>query len=170
MQKVERDSTSASFSPICRIIFVAWRCCALREQGGHVVHSKAYVIVHLTRWKPHNGGKTESRYLRTSCCPLECNIMTWSVLMTSMDDFNSRLYSKPVASNHRDPSVHSSSALARDASCWSTLSSPSMNWYLDWAIIRAIYETFHISLHSKSSSDLSRFKLFVIGGLSLEYF
>lgn len=38
--------------------------------------------------------------------------------MTSMDDFNSRLYSKPVASNHRDPSVHSSSALARDASCW----------------------------------------------------
>ena len=93
----------------------------------------------------------ESRYLRTSCCPIECNIVTWGVLMTSMDDFNSRLYLKAVASNHRGPSVQCIGKRCK---------------FLEYAE-QPKHELLSGLGNNKSSSDLSRFKLFVIGGLSL---
>lgn len=129
MQKVECDSTFAKISLRSVGLFLLRDAVTPYVNGVPPGTFKRYVIVHLTHrqpnliprvlsitrerslgtrltnWKPHNGGEMESRYLKTSCCPVECNIMAWGVLMTSMDDVNSRLYLKRVASNHLGPSM-----------------------------------------------------------------
>ena len=71
--------------------------------------------------------------------------------MTSMDDFNSRLYPKPVASNHRGPSVQ---CIGKRCKLLAYVKQPK-------------HELISGLGNNKSSSDLSRYKLFVIGGLSL---
>lgn len=74
--------------------------------------------------------------------------------MASMDDVNSRLYLKPVASNHLGPSVQ---CIGKGASCWSTLT---------YNFEQPKRELLSGLGNNKSSSDLSRSKLFVIRGLS----
>ena len=92
-----------------------------------MVHSNQHVTVYLTRSTGNNGEEIEFRCVSRSFSPVEYSVINWSVLITSIDDGNSRPYLKPVAGDYVGPAVHRQKMQVAGVSTLRYLSNPSVN-------------------------------------------